>query len=92
MGRTSQESKEVSETNAEYPVENKDYHVQRYKYGEAIRPGYYFTVVKKRNVYANIKSYVGREASGNIRLCAYTVVYAAYPGPKPDKKWGPVCP
>lgn len=94
MGRTSKELKELKERkDAQYPVEGKDYYIERVKVGDTAMSGWVGRYRKKSsftrdNILTCLKTVQPREKLYN----PWYVHYFLYPGPKPDKKWGPVCP
>lgn len=96
MGRISKELKEIS---AEaYPILNKDYYLVRSRQGEMGPIGWLYSVVSKSAMpTARIVMLLDKFAKGHLKAQpAQRDIFGArwylMPGPKPDKKWGPVCP
>lgn len=102
MGRSSEELKALKKLKKqaealEWPVENVDYHLVRYKKTDRINAGWLFNAYTRRELSkTTIISVFQQYKNGNRKAqqampCLWTGWYV-YPGPKPDKKWGPVCP
>lgn len=101
MGSKNKEVKDLEKKAAEkaWPVENKDYYLVRIPVGRKIPRGYLTTYQTKEEASKYVLalmtgykqgSHVPQKQDG--RGPYYQSVYAVYPGVKPDKKWGPVCP
>ena len=81
----------------EFPVENVDYWVLRQERGTMCPPGYiHYSVTRSqitksviKMVFENLKSGMRKPASSRD---FWTQTWLVYPGPKPDKKWGPRVP
>lgn len=95
MGRISKELKELGrKKEKEWPVDGQDYYILRVKADEVVPAGW-TAVFRKKTFYtrekiiALLKENKKPEAGMDNRW--YTRYYF-YPGPKPDKRWGPVSP
>lgn len=92
MGRVSKELKEVK-AEKPYPVQNKDYYILTFKYGDWAYPGYVTSSMRKTNLTpARIIEYLKGGARGKSEIVISTRRYYVYPGERPNPKWGPVCP
>lgn len=95
MGRASEKPKKV--VPAGFPVRNVDYHVVIIKKG-AVIPGGWLAHHAHRVSDAVLGEMVRQCGEGSRKLkstpdvALYSNRYAVYLGPKPNKKWGPVCP
>lgn len=92
MGNTSKELAEIKKKNeVEFPVENVDYYVQRYLAYTPIMSGYItYTTVNKPTKAVILKALADPQPKKGVVFPFKA--YMVYPGPKPDKKWGKVCP
>lgn len=90
MGNISEELKEIKKR-AKKPVETR-YHLVRMKGDETAPAGWLLRGRTKAYFSdARIEEALGNPRPGNAQRI-YIVCWYMYPGPKPDKKWGPVCP
>lgn len=95
MGRISKELKGLNDKTKteEWPVENKDYYVVRVHQGKTAAPGWVFRastrsgLTKERLIIA-----LSNPKLGALAHMPYYGMWYVYPGAKPNKKWGPVCP
>lgn len=98
MGRTSKELKELKEREKAYPALDKDYYLIRVARGNIYPPGWVFATTHRSGMHpatvaAVLKQYrSGTRAKQASGTCTYVGQWFMFVGPKPDKKWGPVCP
>lgn len=85
MGSTSEKSPSL--------VEDQDYHILMVKKGELARAGWLTRSTTKGYFDApHVNYWVNVPKPRTEAEKAYRRMYYLYKGPKPDKKWGPVCP
>lgn len=102
MGRASEELKAVKkktkETNDAWPVKDKDYYVLRVKRGQKIFKGWLthdYSPLTRGQIILNLGEFAAgiKKPQGNgNEVAMFESRYVLYPGPRPDKKWGPICP
>lgn len=96
MGHTSKELKEVAKKvkEKEYPVKNKDYYVVRVARGETAYPGWITSTQRlSQMTRARVLEYIkGPVVDKSEKVTFSDYRWYAYPGPRPNPKWGPVCP
>lgn len=93
MGRPSKELSELIKRSeeAKLPVLNVDYHVVRYKGHTTIPKGWVMRRSSRNAITAEYVQVALRQGPQEAYVVS-SAQWAVFPGPKPDKRWGPVCP
>lgn len=98
MGRISKELKELKEREKPYPVLDRDYYVIRVAKGGTAPARWVYTANHRGSIVDVTVTRVLAELADGVRavqperLCLFSGAWFMYAGPKPDKRWGPVCP
>lgn len=104
MGRVSKELKALGEITEKkkkkvekaWPVANVDYHLVKVMYGEMTPPAYIYDSLYRMSRVDIIYHMDQFRGGGLLKNGGQTLLrtrrWYLVPGPKPDPKWGPVCP
>jgi len=76
---------------------NVDYHVVKYTHGQYVPAGWLSRSVYKSYVQGGsarpyLDQHKENKAVNESTVCNALSVWYLYPGPRPNPKWGPVCP
>jgi hypothetical protein len=92
MGNTSEELKEIKKRAKEKKKVDTRYHLMRVKQGE-VAPAGWLSRARTKAYFSDAKiEYALTNPMPGKAQHTYIASWYMYPGPKPDKKWGPVCP
>jgi hypothetical protein len=88
---------QVMEKLQEFPVENVDYWIWRQEKNTLCSPGFIHRASSRSQITKSVMKQVFENLkTGLVRPYQATTYWSqtwlVYPGPKPDKKWGPRCP
>lgn len=92
MGNTSEELKEIKKrAKDKEKAADTRYHLVRFKRGEQVRAGWLGSGPRVFFTPERVERFLAERREREAGRC-YTAAWFMYLGPKPNPKWGPVCP